>query len=97
MQWKIVGMVADLPVGDPGVVTTVCGGLLDVDCELCGAVRAWVAGEEGRSELLKRCERANKKRAAHLPCGHDYRQAQYAFFIWCPQGEANPRFRLERA
>lgn len=78
-------MVADLPVGDPGVVTTVCGGLLDVDCELCGAVRTWVPGEEGLKELLKRCERANKK-TTHSPCGHDVDRVSVRLLYGAPRG-----------
>jgi hypothetical protein len=47
--------VADgLPVGEGETAATVRGGLLDVHCELCGAVRTWVPGEEGLRELVGR-------------------------------------------
>jgi hypothetical protein len=46
---------AELPAGDEVIKVTVRGGSLDVYCELCGAVRTWVPGEEGLRELLKRC------------------------------------------
>ena len=35
------------------IKATVRGGLLDVHCEICGAVGTWVPGEEGFRELLK--------------------------------------------
>jgi hypothetical protein len=43
-----------LPAGDGVIKTTVRSGLLDVHCEICGAVRTWVQGEEGLRELLGR-------------------------------------------
>lgn len=44
-----------LPAGEGEIKATVRGGLLDVHCEICGAVRTWVPGKEGLKELLEKC------------------------------------------
>jgi hypothetical protein len=54
---NLSGATDTVPAGEGEIKATVRGGLLDVHCEICGAVRTWVPGEEGLRELLGRVSR----------------------------------------
>lgn len=54
-----VDMGADEP-GEPEVMGILQGLMMDVQCDICGAVRTWVPGEEALERLLEAARRMLK-------------------------------------